>query len=645
MDLKAVSTKIANGSKSAISSAMNMADACAPAFAPFAHRWDAEADRRMALRTPENLKALIEAQKKNTSARATAATAKAQRQAARKSSSVLSSSRRAARTADRAASGHAKVARQGLDAARKNYPQPLARLAVKLHALHAVPAVAATYVMSDAGDWTTWPALTSAGLIALNTGALWLGRREVRVRLDDDLSIEERQLVERLDPAFWVAHAEERGLGGTVTTPPEVTQAGIECGVRLDGKWSTDALKKAEANVRALLGVRTELPMLVKDGSRGGWAVMVFRTRSAADGADLRWTPGSAFGVDTVTGEEKVIRLGQRMLIAGRSGAGKSWSARPLLFEASDGEAHALVIIDLKKVEARLWEHRARTASTPADVIAVVAELVEEMTERLDLVPRGEDTIQPTRDLPRITVFVDEGAEVMTNAKAALEGLESIARMGRAACIDLWWATQKPTMSGASAGIPAQIAPQLSTVVCLSVRTPTETRTVLGEDAQAKGWNADELPAPGYALVRTDSPKDRPNPVKTRALSPKDVIALPDQPIWQRKGAPARSAGAPDLGPLGLRLIKDGDFLLAPPATEAAAEVPAQKRPEPTNREKVAAAIRAGAKTAADVALVTGINKGTVSKAVKSLVDAGEIVKAEDGTLSVATTQAGEVSA
>ncbi len=46
----------------------------------------------------------------------------------------------------------------------------------------------------------------------------------------------------------------------------------------------------------------------------------------------------------------------------------------------------------------------------------------------------------------------------------------------------------------------------------------------------------------------------------------------------------------------------------------------------------------------ADVALVTGINKGTVSKAVKSLVEAGEITRADDGALSVATA-AGEVSA
>ncbi|MBV1953688.1 cell division protein FtsK, partial [Streptomyces sp. BV333] len=80
---------------------------------------------------------------------------------------------------------------------------------------------------------------------------------------------------------------------------------------------------------------------------------------------------------------------------------------------------------------------------------------------------------------PRITVVVDEGAEVVsvcddvetvvgwtekgkpvTEKLSALPGLESLARMGRAACVDLWWMTQKPTIGD---GVPKQIAPQMST--------------------------------------------------------------------------------------------------------------------------------------------------------------------------------------
>jgi len=584
----------ASAAAAAKSHVTNTLDALTPAFVPFAARWDAEADRRAKLRTSEHLKALMDAQRNNTSARVTAARAKSQRQAARKASrNPLGTVRRSAAVADRAAHGNKRTTKAALKAARRDYPATLGSLAVRVHAAHLVPASVASWALSTPQDWTLWPASLSAGLVVLNGAALWLGRRQPSVVLDGDLSAEERQLVERLDPAHWVAHTDDRGLSGTVTAPASVTPAGIEAAVRLDGTWTVAKLRAAEESVRALLGIRTELPMLITAGGRGGWAVMKFRTRSAADGADLAWKPGAAFGVDTITGDDLGIPLGQRMLIAGRSGSGKSWSARPLLFDASEGPANVLVIIDLKKVEARNWEHRARVASTPDDVIAVVAELVAEMLERLDLVPRGEDTITPTAERPRITVFVDEGAEVVTAAKAALVGLESIARMGRAACIDLWWATQKPTMSGSSPGIPAQIAPQLSTVVSLAVSTPTEARTVLGEDAQAKGWDADELPAPGYALVRS-GPKSKPNPIRTRALSPKQVVALPERPIWSREISPAELASATAPAPV------DDSALTA-------------------NQRAVLEAVRGGAATNAAIATASGLNPGSVARAVTAL--------------------------
>lgn len=599
--------KTKSGWRASATGGVNVADALSPAFAPFAQRWDAEADRRQALRTPENLKRLMDAQRAHTSARSTAAAAKSQREAARKASSnPLSSARRAARTADKAARGHRAQAKTALQQARASYPETLLRRAVEAHAVHAVPAGIVSYALSTAQDWTVWPASVSAALIGLNVAGLWLGRRTVSVHVEDGLSAEERQLVARLDPSFWVGHADERGLAGTVTTPPAVGAAGIECEVRLDGTWTVAKLRSAEDSVRALLGCRTSLPLRISNGKRGGWAVITLRTRSAADGADLAWSPGAAFGVDTVTGEDAVIPLGQRMLIAGRSGAGKSWSARPLLFEASEGDANALVVIDLKQVEGRLWDHRARVATTPADVVALVAELVEEMTERLALIPKGEDTLTPTAERPRITVFVDEGAEIVTSAKEALAGLESIARMGRAPIIDLWWTTQKPTMSGASAGIPAQIAPQLSTVVALAVSTPTEARTVLGEDAQAKGWNADQLPAPGYALVRDG--RRKPNPVRTRALSPKQVVALPDRPIWRRVPAPAPTGG--------LTLVKADEAVPAPVDADLT-----------DNQRAVLKVVRDGATSNAEISKATGLNPGSVDRAVKALAKRGLLAK------------------
>ncbi|GAA3909187.1 hypothetical protein [Streptomyces lannensis] len=628
----------------------NTLDALAPMCAPFAARWDAEADRRMTLRTSENLKALMEAQKQHTSARVTSAQAKSQRQAARTASSnPLSTARRAARTADKAARQHKRQARAALKVAKANYPSTLRTKAIQAHAVHAVPGAAASWLMSTAEHLTIWPASVSAGLIVVNVSALWLGRRKVTVATEDGLSTEERQLVERLDPSYWVQHADARGLSGTVTTPASVTSAGIECNVRLDGQWTVKKLRSATDNVRALLGARTDLPMLVAAGARGGWGVIRLRTRSAAPDGPIPWSPGDAFGVDMVTGEDVQIPLGHRMLIAGMSGAGKSIASRPLLFDASEGPTNVLVIIDLKKVEGRLWDHRARVAYTPEEVVELVQELVDEMIERLDSLPKGQATLVPTAERPRITIVVDEGAEVVSSCTKveivtgytekgaaitemvnALDGLESIARMGRAPAMDLVWMTQSPTYND---GVPRQIAKQLGLRIGLAVESPSEARVVFGESAQDKGWKADELPLPGVAMVRDG--KRGPDPVKVRFMADDAVVALPDQRIWQRGATAPASPKRPPL-----RLVKGEDSVMAPPATtEAAAEVPAQTGPV-SNRDKVLAAVVDGARTARDITDRTGLNKGTVSREVKALIASGSLVKGADGMLT-----AGEVSA
>ncbi len=124
MDLNEACVKIADSSKSAgrgsAKAGVNALDALSPICAPFAARWDAEADRRRQLRTPENLKKLMDAQRAHNSARSTAAAARSQRTAARKASSnPLAAGRRAARTADKAARQHRTAAKGQLQAARR----------------------------------------------------------------------------------------------------------------------------------------------------------------------------------------------------------------------------------------------------------------------------------------------------------------------------------------------------------------------------------------------------------------------------------------------------------------------------------------------------------------------------------------------
>ncbi|MEV6548133.1 MarR family transcriptional regulator [Streptomyces sp. NPDC051597] len=517
-------------------------------------------------------------------------------------------------------------AERELRTAKRRVPDPLWLFATKTAAAAGV----AAYVWLPQVPTRIWVWAAIAVTVALTALTVWLAVRE---RDDSALkpTAEEAALLRRLEPQHWREHAEQRGLAGTLTGRPKLTEAGIVCAVRLDGQWTPAKLRAAEDHVRALLGARTGLRVQIKAGKQGGWAELTLRTRSAADGDDLKWTPERrSLGVDTVTGEQVSVPLGERLLIAGRSGAGKSVASRPLLYDASEGAANALVIIDLKRVEGRLWDHRARVASTPREVVDVVTELEAELMDRLAILPKGQDTWTPTAERPRITVVVDEGAEVMTACdkvpceietsegntrtinRSALPGLETIARMGRAGCIDLWWMTQKPTIND---GIPKQIAPQIGVSICLAVRTPAEARVVLGEDAQAKGWNADELPVPGVALIRDG--KRKPDPVKVRYMDKAVVIALPDRTPWARTISAPATVAAPTL-----TLVKDTPTEAAP-ATDSAAD-----------RVLKAIATASEPVRQRDLVTHTGLSKGAVSKAVKTLTADGRILRTPEGHLT-----------
>ncbi|MFE7524073.1 DEAD/DEAH box helicase family protein [Streptomyces halstedii] len=637
-------------------STTNLLDALSPMCAPLAARWDAEADRRMRLRTPENLKKLMTAQREHTSARATASAARSQRTAARSASkNPLSSARRAAATADKAARSHRRAARAELAEARTTYPATLTNVAVRAHAVHAVPAGLASYALSTSADWTMWPGLTSAALIAAHVGGLWLGRRSVTVEVEDGVSAEERRLMERLDPSYWVQHASEEGLERTLTERPEMTASGIVCGVRLDGKGRSWKWLAGEADaVRRLLGMKTGTRMEITAGSHGDRATIIIRTRSAADGINLKgWKPGDCWAIDTITGELLSVPLGKRMLIAGTSGAGKSYSARPLLAEASEHADHRLVIFDRKYIEARTWEHRARTAVELDEMRDLCDELEAEGEERLKDLPRGKDVIAISAGRPRITVFVDEGGELLSDAKTkyededgkkrdyqdVIERLRTIARKYRAAEIILVWATQKPTMSGDGHGLDSQIAGQMSVKLGLAVASQTDAQTVFGRS----DWPAHDLPMPGYALLfdQDKGPTQRRNPIKLRFMDAQQVIDLPARPVWSRATA---TAGVPAAQPAerpALRLVKDE--AAAATSVPAARPATAPAAAPVTNRDKVVAAVRDGARTGRDITDRTGLNKGTVSKLVKSLTQSGDLVKHPDHGLALGGAE--EVSA
>ena len=536
-----------------------------PLTAPAQH-WHDAATKRLGARTEDARKALLEA---NRNRRDAMRDLRRDRKAFEKARdevawwNIFNGERRAARAVVRDTRQLAAEARSVRREAAKAYPLTMPQLAVRFHGAH-VAATGLWWLVSDsvASDVA---AGTSVAAIVLNVATVWLGGRHVsRDAVDAGLeallpSQEERDLLQRLDPIEWHRVAEPRGLSDVVAAGATLTNAGIQVKLTLNGTMDLDTLRKKEAQLRAALRLREGTRMELREGKTGGHARLTLRTRSTADGLDMAgWKPGDSWAVNTITGEVVPVPLGKRILFAGTSGAGKSWSARPLMAEASEHADHRLVIFDRKHIEARNWEHRARTATELDEMRDLCAELIAEGEDRLKLIPRGEDVVTISPERPRITVFVDEGGELISDAKTKHEvddegrkdfgdimtSMRTIARKYRAAEIIMVWCTQKPALSGEGHGLDSQMAGQIVHRLSLALATTTDTQVVFGNDAIEKGWKANELPMPGFALFRNQElgPKSVPQMLKMRAMSPADVIALPPRPIWHRSTGRASAA-------------------------------------------------------------------------------------------------------
>jgi S-DNA-T family DNA segregation ATPase FtsK/SpoIIIE len=537
-------------------------------FVPMAAAWKRAADARNELRTPENLDAL---RKANTARRDTMRDLRRDRRAFEKARdevawwNIWNGERRAARIVVRDSRQLANEAKAARREAARSYPITLPQMAVRCHAAHLLPSGAwAVFSDSFASSATFTLSVAAAALNALGVA---LGSRHICDDATDPAlaalqpSQEELDLLRRLDPKEWHRVAEPRGLADVVAGEARLTDSGIQAKLTLNGTMDLATLLKREAQLRAALRLREGTRMELREGKTGGHARLTLRTRSAADSVKMTgWKPGDAWAVNTVTGETVPVPLGKRLLFAGTSGAGKSWSARPLMAEASEWTDHRLVIFDRKYIEGRNWEHRARIACELDDMRDLCAELAAEGEERLKLIPRGKDVVEISASLPRITVFVDEGGELISDSKTKypkdedgrsdysdiMSTLRTIARKYRAAEIILVWCTQKPALSGEGHGLDSQIAGQLVHRLSLALATSTDTQVVFGNDAIEKGWKANELPMPGFALFRNQElgPKSVPQMMKMRAMSPADVIALPERPIWRRVSTAASTTAA-----------------------------------------------------------------------------------------------------
>lgn len=616
-------------------SAKNVADELSPPFAPLAKAWDAEAGRRDQLRTPENLKALLKAQKDHAKANSTLSTAQSNKKTADSTSkNPIGKARRAARKARKAARGEVRSTKAELKEAAANYPQTLAALATKVHATHTIASGVTSYALSNAQDWTTWPAFSSAALIALNVGGLWLGRRTVTVEMDEGMSAYERRIAGRLDPSYWGKNADIRKLSGTVPTEAKLTPAGLESHVRLDAPWTPATFKAKLADIRTFLGLRSETRMEIRTGTHDDRALILVRTRSAADGVPKLWTPDHVgIGVDTITGEfVDVPKDGTHKLVAGATNMGKSFSWRTWMMQVAHDPLWSGILLDPKMQEAQKWYGKIRTEGHQRSgvdeirqaIYDALCELVEEMRHRQQIAK--STSWDPTPEYPNLLVVIEEGRQLIQMSQDkrwgdVLNKVDDLYTLARAVGIWLVWATQYPSRT--NGGITANVSENSLTVVSLTVGSATSDRVVFGEDAATTGWEPSKLGGePGLALVQHKGLK--PHPVQLWLVTDEMIEALPNVKPWSRtQDGPQR--------PTGLTLVKGEGQQEEHPAAPAA----------DTNAGKVLRAIQGGATTNKAVEQATEINKGTVSKAIKALIADG-LVERSGGVL---TARAGEEGA
>lgn len=656
---------VADTRETVVAASGSVLDTMGLPFVRPAAAWKARADARTEQRTDEALAAVRETNRDHRDAmrdlrRDRRAFEKARDEVAWYN--VLNGERRAARAVvrdSRQLAGEAKSARKE---ARKAYPMTLPQLALRCHA-----ATLGTSFVADLATDSGWADLGVAAAVTaavVNLVGIPLGLRHCRDDATDVAlealapSQEERDLLQRLDPKMWHRVAEPRGLDDVVASGATLTDSGIQAKLTLNGTMDLAKLMKMEAQLRAALRLREGTRMELREGKTGGHARLTLRTRSAADSIGMTgWKPGDAWAVNTVTGETVPVPLGKRLLFAGTSGAGKSWSARPLMAEASEWDDHRLVIFDRKYIEARNWEHRARIACELDEMRDLCEELTAEGESRLKDIPRGKDVVDISTSRPRITVFVDEGGELISDSKtkhaADEEGrkdysdimstLRTIARKYRAAEIILVWCTQKPALSGEGHGLDSQIAGQLVHRLSLALATTTDTQVVFGNDAIEKGWKANELPMPGFALFRNQElgPKSVPQMLKMRAMSPADVIALPNRPIWSRSvsssgvtvvDVEARKAyeSAPLSNPWEAVTVVDTDTVDLTVPDDA-----------PTKKQRVSAADRDDqimseltadpCRSISDLARATGASKSVVKNRLDQMAVDGLVRQDEDG--------------
>lgn len=446
-------------------------------------------------------------------------------------------------------------------------------------------------------------------------------------------------LLRRLEKDRWAEMVVDRGLTGLKRGNMRRSAAGVDITVHLLRSMELGKLQGSISALETGLGVKRN-SIRVEAHERADRAKVRIMTRDPLR-TPHHWdaphdAPSITHHIEMLTspfGERGSIDPLQHILIAGRTGAGKSSVQRPLAAVAGLAPDAELMMFDLKGgAEAQHYKTlAARTFTNRVDSEAGIIWLAGECKRRSAVLSeRGVSTWQPEAvDGERaIIAMIDEGADLIRGlSKKGLDALFTIAEQGRALRCFIWWATQYPI----KANIPTQISSQMQCIIGLRMKTAQQSDVVFGAGSCSEGWTANRLKPKGYLYIRDEDHLD-PELYRADWMDEKEM-----QPL----------VGAPGTVGLGMPQHADQAFSQIREEAPAAAAprlhlVKEPKTPGDVIRHAMTR-FPAGCSAAALIE-ATGLQKSRVYELLQQLTEAGEVESPRRG-LYVLTRQPAQIGA
>lgn len=197
------------------------------------------------------------------------------------------------------------------------------------------------------------------------------------------------------------------------------------------------------------------------------------------------------FGIDEHGRQVTLPLWNGHLLMAGTSGAGKSWTLHTILAGLAALPDTAFVLIDPKRVELAHWRQRATTVATDIasmdSVLEASVKLVRDRFKAMEKTskahPHGRQLLEPSPEDPHVILVIEELAILMGFGTAAEKTqrkswLKELALSARAASVSILGVTQQPNAET----IPTDIRGQMTRKIALATATWDESKMILGDN-------------------------------------------------------------------------------------------------------------------------------------------------------------------